>query len=294
MQLSRPSPNLPSRVIILGSAGFIGRHLIRHLRELGVPILAPPRAEVDLESAQGLGPLRSLLRREDAIVVLAALTPDRGRDVRTFMANLRMGENLCSLFADFAPAHVVYVSSDAVYDDGANPVREDSSCNPSSLHGLMHLARERMLAHVFEKSPGSLALLRPTLIYGPGDTHNGYGPNRFLRAALKGERIALFGEGEELRDHIFVGDVCRLIALALRHRAAGTLNLATGHSHSFRDVAATAVRAAGRPVAIEGAPRRSPVTHRHFDVTQLIKSFPNFRFTTLDEGLAAKEDEFPK
>jgi len=38
----------------------------------------------------------------------------------------------------------------------------------------MHLTREMILKNKFNKI---LCILRPTLIYGPGDSHNGYGPN---------------------------------------------------------------------------------------------------------------------
>ena len=40
----------------------------------------------------------------------------------------------------------------------------------------------------------NFTILRPTLVYGPGDTHNGYGPNMFLRAVNSGENIDLFGK----------------------------------------------------------------------------------------------------
>ena len=68
----------------------------------------------------------------------------------------------------------------------------------------MHLTREAILKDNFNKI---LCILRPTLIYGPGDTHNGYGPNRFINLALKNKSIPIFGNGEEKRDHIFVEDV---------------------------------------------------------------------------------------
>ena len=50
------------------------------------------------------------------------------------------------------------------------------------------------------------SILRPTLIYGEGDPHNGYGPNKFMRLAKKNEDILLFGKGEELRDHININE----------------------------------------------------------------------------------------
>src|SRR3546814_996991 len=80
-------------------------------------------------------------------------------------------------------------------------------------------------------------LLRPTLIYGAEDTHNSYGPNRLRRMARKDARITLFGAGEETRDHISVDDVYRLILLTLRHRSEGVVNLATGHSISYMELA---------------------------------------------------------
>ena len=79
--------------------------------------------------------------------------------------------------------------------------------------------------------------LRPTLIYGAADPHNGYGPNRFRRQTKKGEPIQIFGEGEEQRDHVLVDDVARIAALALSHRSEGAINVVTGVSTSFKDIA---------------------------------------------------------
>jgi len=50
-----------------------------------------------------------------------------------------------------------------------------------------------------------LAILRPTLVYGAGDPHNGYGPNRFRRLASANQPIVLFGEGEERRPAVLAG-----------------------------------------------------------------------------------------
>ena len=116
------------------------------------------------------------------------------------------------------PAHLLYISSDAVYADDANPVTEQSAVAPSTSHGMMHAARELMFRSEV-KAP--FAALRPTLIYGARDPHGGYGPNRFRRQAAEGGPITLFGEGEEKRDHVAVEDVARLavrILPAPQHR----------------------------------------------------------------------------
>jgi nucleoside-diphosphate-sugar epimerase len=150
----------------------------------------------------------------------------------------------------------------------------------------MHLAREVMLKSVV-KAP--LALLRPSLLYGAADPHNGYGPNRFRRLAAAGEEIVLFGEGEERRDHVLIDDVAELICRTLVHRSAGTLNIATGEVHSFRAIAEKIVAMAKSPVALRGTPRQGPMPHngyRPFDPAATFKAFPDFRYTPLMDGLA--------
>jgi nucleoside-diphosphate-sugar epimerase len=205
--------------------------------------------------------------------------------VATFVRNVTMGLHMAA-FLEQAPCdHAVYIGSDAIYHDAANPVRETSCASPTGYHGLMHLVREHMLGEAARRSGCPLVTLRPSLLYGARDTHNGYGPNRFLRTALQQGKIVLFGEGEERRDHVNIGDFSRLIELCLLHRSTGAVNVATGEAVSFGDVARLVARVIGRPVAIEGSPRANPITHRHFDITALLKAFPGFSFTPLEVGL---------
>jgi nucleoside-diphosphate-sugar epimerase len=137
-------------------------------------------------------------------------------------------------------AHVVNISSDAVYADGPVPLTEGTPAAPTSLHGAMHLAREIAFMSTV-KAP--LAILRPSLLYGADDPHNGYGPNRFRRLANAGSDIVLFGEGEERRDHVLIDDLAEIIFRVLQWRSAGVLNVASGEVHSFREIASDLARA---------------------------------------------------
>jgi nucleoside-diphosphate-sugar epimerase len=280
------SPQPPSRVVVIGSGGFVGGSIVTRLAADHVPMLALTRKELDLLKADAAKTLQGQLRADDSVVFVSALAPTRTGAM--LIDNLRMAEAVCAALTAQPVAHLVYISSDAVYADDANPVTERSYQQPSSLHGVMHLARETMLRSAL-KLP--IAMLRPTLIYGAKDPHNGYGPNRFRRLAAKGEAITLFGEGEEMRDHVLVEDVAELTRLALVHRSKGSLNIATGQSTSFRNVAEAAVALAGGKSEVRGTPRQNPVTHRHFDITDSLKAFPQFHYVPLREGLArvAKE-----
>jgi nucleoside-diphosphate-sugar epimerase len=126
----------------------------------------------------------------------------------------------------------------------------------------------------------------PCAIYGANDTHNSYGPNRFLRSAIKERTIRLFGRGEETRDHIYIEDISRLATLCLLHRSSGIVNAVSGEAVTFHEVAEKVGKLAGPDVKIEYLPRGGPITHRHFDVTERIRAFPEFKPAPLAPGLA--------
>ncbi len=276
----------PSRVVVLGAGGFVGGAISDRLTAERVPILALTRNELDLLKPEASATLQRLLRADDGVVFVSALAPTRNNAM--LIDNLRMAEAVCAALAAQSVAHLVYISSDAVYSDDANPVTERSCQQPSSLHGAMHLAREIMLRTAL-KLP--LAILRPTLIYGAKDPHSGYGPNRFRRLAAKGEAITLFGDGEEKRDHVHIADVAALVSAALHHRSIGTLNIATGKSTSFREVAEMIAALSDGSVEIRATPRQNPITHRHFDIVDCLKAFPDFHYISLRDGLALSAEK---
>ncbi len=277
------SSTKPARVVLVGAGGFIGAALRMPLEAAGIPVLALRSADVDLSVPTAANALAEALRPSDAVVMLAAITPDKGRDAKALIKNLAMMDALCGAIAKVGCAHLVYFSSDAVYDPAVSRVAEETPASPRDLYGAMHYTRE-LMARVATRAP--VLVLRPTLVYGVGDTHNAYGPNRFRRAAQKEHRIALFGGGEELRDHIHVNDVAALAARCLMHASSGTLNMATGRSWSFRQVADVVARQFEAPIEIVETPRANPITYRHYDVTNLLKAFADFRFTSLEEGIA--------
>jgi UDP-glucose 4-epimerase len=198
-----------------------------------------------------------------------------------------MAQTVCRALKGSEVGHLVYVSSDAVYKDSAEPLSEASCAAPGSTHGAMHLAREALLRSEFA---GPMAVLRPTLIYGLDDPHNGYGPNRFRRLAAAGREIVLFGEGEERRDHVHVDDVAELLCLIVQRRSAGVLNAVSGEVASFRQLAElTAAQFAPR-VPISGSPRTGPMPHsgyRPFDAGGIKRAFPDFRATQWRDGVVA-------
>ena len=276
-------PINPARVVVLGARGFIGRVLVEALQRARIVTLPVSSADLDLTVESAGDRLAAMLQSGDAVVLLSALTPDKGRGLQPFLANIRMAASLCHALAKVVPSQVVYFSSDSVYPMRVGLISEESCAEPDDLYGVMHLAREMMIK---SSTKAPVSVLRTTLVYGADDTHNSYGPNRLRRMAYKDGKITLFGQGEETRDHIPVDDVAALSVLVLRHCSTGTLNVATGRSISYAEVARKVAALFDKPIEIAGTTRQTPITHRHFDVTALRKAFPTFVLTPLEDGLA--------
>jgi UDP-glucose 4-epimerase len=274
---------IDSRIVILGASGFLGSELVHHFKMLGCDVVPLSTADIDLAREDSVDPLSQLLNEDDIVIIASMVTPDRSNDEQTMLTNILMGRHLCEALKAVVCRYVVYISSDAVYGHDEGVIEKDTACSPYDLYGLAHFLRERMLGEIVG-SKTKVFIVRPCAIYGGGDSHNSYGPNRFLRSATEGGVIAVIGNGEELRDHIYIDDFCRYVATSIRHCMNGIANLATGSAVSFYEIAERVAAIVDRPVQIENLRRTRQIVHRCFSRT------PDFEFTSLDAGLRAMRD----
>ena len=115
----------------------------------------------------------------------------------------------------------VYASSSSVYGDtAAIPMREDALPQPVSPYGVTKLAAEQ-LCYLYHVNHGFRpSSLRYFTVYGPRQRPD-MAFHRFIRAALDGEPITLYGDGEQTRDFTFVRDAVAATVAARRPRRAG-------------------------------------------------------------------------
>ncbi len=279
-------PANPERVVVIGAGGFVGGAIMKKLADCGIPALGLGRQDVDLMGDGAGAVLAAHLRPGDSVVAVSAIAPCK--NIGMLKDNLTIIETLAQALEISPVSHVLNIGSDAVYADSPEPLSEASCAAPGSAHGIMHLAREVMLTEAAGDTP--FASLRPTLIYGAEDPHNGYGPNRFRRLASEGQEIVLFGEGEERRDHVWIEDVAELAVRILERRSTGVLNAATGTVISFREAAEMVTSHFENAPEIKGSPRSGPMPHngyRPFDPAATLVAFPDFAYTLPADGFAA-------
>jgi len=275
----------PGHAVVLGHSGFLGRPLVQRLSQAGWDVAGHSSATLDLRQRDAFAVLEPEWTEDSVLVVAAALTPDRGQTLDQLQDNLTMALNVARFVQDHLAGLVVYVSSDAVYPFGTDAVTEESAVEPAGAYAFAKYAGERIIGDVARARDVPFLLVRPTAVYGPGDTHNSYGPNRFIRSIARDGVVQLFGEGEETRDHLYVDDAVELIVRLMGAKTTGTYNLATGTSKSFGEVLEALRGVVPKPFQVENLPRRSGVTHRRFDTTRLHEAIGPHAFVPLDQGL---------
>lgn len=278
------------RVVILGHNGFIGGNLYDFFKTHSpkVEVIGRSFPEVDFTRSDDAEKLGELFDQNTALIVCAAIKKQLGDSLETFSNNLQIAMNLCRALVKHPVRRVVFFSSAAVYGEDVHNtnISEQTPPQPTSYYGLAKFTSEIL----FRKAIGpdqhsSLLVLRPALIYGPGD-QGGYGPTGFIKAALEREPIVLWGDGLEKREFIYVGDVAKIVHALTFHDYDGVLNLVGGQSYTFKEVldAVSGLVTLAQPPG--SRPRTKNKADHGFDNSRLRALLPEARFTELSNGVS--------
>lgn len=271
------------KVLILGANGFIGRALTQRLRDAGFVVDTLSSKDLDLTDTKSVAPLMEKIKNCQHLIMLSCLTPDKGKGPDVLIKNILMAKHVCdALRHQEKLPHIIYFSSDSVYNFDESLIHEGTPPAPLDTYGAMHRTRELMF---MELAFNQLAILRSTLVYGPGDSHNSYGPNRLRREAFQEGSMTLFGAGEDTRAHIFIDDLAELTTLVLQNNSVGILNGAPEESISYHDLAKAIADVFDKSIEIKNKPRAAEPNHRYFETSRCYEVFPGFMFTPLKVGL---------
>lgn len=238
------------RCLLIGGAGFIGRHLVESLQSIGreVTVLSrrePKDARLSAECSyvkgdfSDLSVLAPLLDTHEEVIHLAYAT----------VPNTSFADPLADLLGNLPPAvqlfeqlakrgsKLIYVSSGGtVYgNQSVLPIPETAPTNPISPYGVTKLTLEKYAA-LYRVTHGlNVTIVRPANAYGPGQKpFSGQGfVSSAIGSVLRNEAIKIFGEKGTVRDYVYVKDLADGITAALVHGMAGEVyNIGTGQDIS--------------------------------------------------------------
>ena len=139
--------NKIQRVVILGANSFIAKSAIKHLRKEKVKIIKVSRKLIDFHNKNSVKKLKIIVKQNDIVFLSAAKAPVKNISMLNY--NMTIIENIVESLKNINLKQFIYLSSDAVYKDSLKLINENSICEPDSLHGLMHLAREKYLKSIY-------------------------------------------------------------------------------------------------------------------------------------------------
>lgn len=261
------------RVLITGGLGMIGSTLAQRLVPLGAKVtlvdsciepyganpfnIANIRSQVELNitDIRDKEAMKWLVRSQDIIFNLAAQVshndsienPFLDADIN-YLGHLNVAENI----RRFNP-HAIVVFSGSRLQFGRieyNPVDEAHPLNPRTPYALNKTAAEKMYEYYHEMYGISCILFRIANPYGPRAQmkHSKYCMiNWFLRQAMEGKTISIFGDGDQVRDYIYIDDLAdALLSAAVTPRCQGEIyNVGSGIGTRFKEMVDTIIAVVG-------------------------------------------------
>jgi nucleoside-diphosphate-sugar epimerase len=301
--------------LVTGAAGFIGSHLTAELLARGARVTGidcftdyypRPMKEANLavngghpsftfvETSIQDADLGSLLEGVTHVFHMAAQAGVRkswGRDFQIYTVNnIDATQILLEACVGRPIEKLVYASSSSVYGDAAAiPMTEQALPQPVSPYGVTKLAAEQ-LCRLYTVNHGvPTASMRYFTVYGPRQRPD-MAFHRFIRAALTGEPITLYGDGEQTRDFTFVADaVAATIAAGGQGRPGAVYNIGGGSRVSMNEVIDLIGDATGRALTVRRDPaQKGDMRDTFADTSEARRELGWAPATALADGIRAE------
>lgn len=303
------------RILVTGAAGFIGSTTATALLGRGDDVIGvdsltdyydPARKRQNVAASVEAGmrfiegdlltlQLDELLSDADVVVHLAGQPGVRASWGASFdeylQLNVHTTQRLLEASRRSAISRFVYASSSSVYGQaGSYPTDESMLPRPFSPYGVTKLAGEHLVSLYRENYALPTVSFRFFTVYGPRQRPD-MAFSRFFASAIAGTPVTVYGDGTQVRDFTFVGDVVNALLRVSSHEGQlpPVMNLAGGSSVTVLQVLDTIAELTGRPVDIEHLPTVNGDVFRTGGVANLAREALGWApQTTLESGLRAQ------
>ena len=283
-----------AKVVILGSTGFVGSAILNHLKEeKSVSVEGYNSSTLNLKSPECIDKLCKVLDEETILIV----TSRSRRDEEPLVAlsdDVVIAANVAQCLSRQKIRKCLYFSTISVYGDAQTNlnITEESPIFLTSPYGIAKYASESIFRQFSAQTGIPLVILRPCKVYGPGDAWLSYGPVGFVMSILQDRKVYIYGDGSELRDHLFIDDLVKItIQLALGD-ACGIYNVGSGKSHSFQEMIAYLRCIVDRDFDVVSVERSKLKIDQKICVVKLLSVLPDFQFTNLKQGIVETHKHF--
>jgi UDP-glucose 4-epimerase len=275
------------KLIVLGKTGFVGNAIFTYFKRLGSPELNGfCSKDIDLTSPNAPNDLAKALDKNTTLIISARASKDPD-PLKIFEQDIAITNNIARAINISPVKKCIYLSSTAVYGDACDniDITEKTKIFPTSFYGISRQVGEFTIKVVAQKLQIPLTILRPCMIYGPGDRSLPYGPDRFLKNVIDKAPVKLFGKGTDKRDYLYIQDLVDITARFIFNDFPGTYLLGSGCSRSFMDIVECIKNITGRNIKIDQLPHKQPKVDQKLNVQKLFTAFPDMSLTSFEVGM---------
>lgn len=187
---------------------------------------------------------------------------------------------------------VYFSSGGTVYGNRTDmtPFKETDAMAPISYYGWSKQMMENSILYVHRTTELKYLIVRPSNPYGHGQ--NIHAKQGLVAVALgkilAGEPITVWGDGSNVRDYIYIDDLCEAVVQLLEKGVCNTtINIGSGQGASINDIINVLKEVVSEEVKVDYLPARSvDVSHMILDTTRL-QQYVNLKITPLREGIEA-------
>jgi dTDP-glucose 4,6-dehydratase len=263
------------KVVITGVGGFIGSHLAKaHLGNgdevCGVDNFSTGNMK-NLDGIEGLTliesdvseSVRNLPGQADVVYHFASpASPEKYMALAINTMEVNTGGTLSMLkYSLEVGARMVFASTSEIYGDPlVSPQREDywgnvNPIGPRSVYDEAKRFGETLVAHFQRETKVNAGIVRIFNTYGPNmDPYDGRVVSNFIRQALRGEPITIYGTGEQTRSFCYIDDLVRGIMAMAVSSHSGPINLGNPRENNLLELADMVVSQLGSRSKIEFLP----------------------------------------
>jgi UDP-glucose 4-epimerase len=297
-------------VVVTGGAGFVGRHLVARLLNIGIEVTVlddfsttsisrlavfdgHPRLHVsktDLRDAEATR-LAIASIAPDGIVHLAArhfIPACIANPADALAVNVIGTQNLLDACSLIEGVNFVFTSTADVYSPDNEPHAESGALGSNNVYGASKLLGEQLIEFFASRHKVNVSIARLFNVYGPGETNPHLLPD--ILGCIERQTDISLGNTSTKRDYVYVGDVTAALDHLLHNPIGLTpVNVGTGQSWTALDLVQHLSIACNRTLNVTTDPakvRPSDRPNLQADVARRDCVFPNMKWTTLTDGLS--------
>jgi len=287
------------KVLVFGSAGFVGRNLVERLRKEPLELVASDLVDnpfngsikyvkLNLLDRQGV---LDVVKGADVVVHFAAspLTFSLENPAENMKINVEGTLNILDAARKQDVKKVIYSSASSVVGNVKySPVDEQHPCTPKTPYAVAKRACEEYLRVYNEIYGLHYVIFRFFNVYGPwqGYKSGGLIPNLY-RTLAEGKEFQVFGDGSNTRDFVYVADIAELSYSAFKEEVKDTLlNMGTGQGTSITQLVELGGVILGvKPIIMHKPSRPGEISNFVADTKKLREVLGNRSSTPLEDGL---------